>query len=467
MDATDPGGGQVDLVDALGGEEALDRGLVEEVQLGVAGGEQVAVAQGRQPPHQGRADHAAMAGDVDDLIPLHGSVLHREGRLMAMRLEEGVASGHLEVLGHHLGAQLPHGDLRDPAQALLGLGGIAEEGLDLGGAEVARVDADDDIAGLEGGGSVARDPGDDGLLLQALRIKYSDRGAHLASSVCRTQSARTSDTYTARFFRPSHIRRQRLRRRRQALEPLPRHPALGEEDDPDGGDDDQEVIPGRVVLDIPTLHLALVGHDHLVIEGHRVRGVLHHLLLAAEQDGTDPRQPRAHLDQFRSDRLGEGIETTRRLRPRPGDAHVAQPDVEQLRQLVDLALAQPAPHRQYPRIVVHRQLAGADVGAVLEHGRELEQVEGLPPLAHPRLAIKDLALPGQAQDGDDNDPQRQDPGDEQGREQKIGDTGAVQFVHGWVSVQRGWSGGPWRPLHLVVQKLAHFLMPKRRDQGME
>ncbi len=44
VDAADPGGGQIDLVDGLVGEEAVDRGLVEEVELGMAGGEEVTVA---------------------------------------------------------------------------------------------------------------------------------------------------------------------------------------------------------------------------------------------------------------------------------------------------------------------------------------------------------------------------------------------------------------------------------------
>jgi len=60
-----------------------------------------------------------------------------------------VTFGHLEVLGHHLGAQLTHRDLRHPAQVFLGLGRVAEEGLHLGGAEVAGIDADDDSARLE------------------------------------------------------------------------------------------------------------------------------------------------------------------------------------------------------------------------------------------------------------------------------------------------------------------------------
>jgi hypothetical protein len=54
---------------------------------------------------------------------------------------------------------------------------------------------------------------------------------------------------------------------------------------------------------------------------------------------------------------------------------------------------------------VERQLAGTQVGAILEHGRELEQVEELTILAHPWLAVKDLALAGETQHRDHDDPQ--------------------------------------------------------------
>jgi hypothetical protein len=74
MDTADPGGGQIDLVDGVVGEEAVDRRLVEKIQLGVGGGEEVGVAQGRETAQQGGADHAAMAGDEDGHRQVAGRV---------------------------------------------------------------------------------------------------------------------------------------------------------------------------------------------------------------------------------------------------------------------------------------------------------------------------------------------------------------------------------------------------------
>ena len=67
MDAADLGGGQVDLVGLFGGQEGAHGGLVGEVELGMGAGDDVArgVALRQQLAHDGRADHAAMAGDVD------------------------------------------------------------------------------------------------------------------------------------------------------------------------------------------------------------------------------------------------------------------------------------------------------------------------------------------------------------------------------------------------------------------
>ena len=67
VDAADAGGSQVDLVGALGGKEGAHGGLVGQVQLGVGAGENVAgrLALREQGAHDGRADHAAVAGDVD------------------------------------------------------------------------------------------------------------------------------------------------------------------------------------------------------------------------------------------------------------------------------------------------------------------------------------------------------------------------------------------------------------------
>jgi hypothetical protein len=67
VDAADLGGGQVDLARLFGGHEGPHGGLVGEIQLGVGAGDELLrrVALGQQLAHDGRADHAAVAGDVD------------------------------------------------------------------------------------------------------------------------------------------------------------------------------------------------------------------------------------------------------------------------------------------------------------------------------------------------------------------------------------------------------------------
>lgn len=60
-----------------------------------------------------------------------------------MLLHQLIALGGLQVLAHHLGHQFVERDLRRPAELVLGFAGVAEQGFDFGGAEVAGVDGDD------------------------------------------------------------------------------------------------------------------------------------------------------------------------------------------------------------------------------------------------------------------------------------------------------------------------------------
>jgi hypothetical protein len=53
------------------------------------------------------------------------------------------------VIGHHLDAHGLCGDLWHPANLFAGLGRVAEQGFELGGAEVARIDSHHAIAPLE------------------------------------------------------------------------------------------------------------------------------------------------------------------------------------------------------------------------------------------------------------------------------------------------------------------------------
>ncbi len=76
LDAADLGGGDDDLVDPVLLEEAVDRLLVEQIQLGAAGSEQLGLGLirtlGLQLAGNGVADHAAVAGDEDDALVVGG-----------------------------------------------------------------------------------------------------------------------------------------------------------------------------------------------------------------------------------------------------------------------------------------------------------------------------------------------------------------------------------------------------------
>jgi len=74
VDAADLGRSQVDLIGLLCRKEAAHGGLVGQVELGVGAGDDVALghAIGLQLAHDGRADHAAVAGHVDAGLGAHG-----------------------------------------------------------------------------------------------------------------------------------------------------------------------------------------------------------------------------------------------------------------------------------------------------------------------------------------------------------------------------------------------------------
>ena len=67
-DAADPGRGEKDKVGPFGGEERVNGGLVEQVELLVRAGKNVAVSPAQQFAVDGRADQAAMAGDIDATV---------------------------------------------------------------------------------------------------------------------------------------------------------------------------------------------------------------------------------------------------------------------------------------------------------------------------------------------------------------------------------------------------------------
>ncbi len=65
-----------------------------------------------------------------------------------MLANEGIALGGFQVSIDHLVDQLVEAGAWGPAEFALSLGGITEKSFDLSGAEVARIDGNDDVAVL-------------------------------------------------------------------------------------------------------------------------------------------------------------------------------------------------------------------------------------------------------------------------------------------------------------------------------
>ena len=70
-------------------------------------------------------------------------------RAVAGISDHGIAAGEREVGLHHFAHEIRERRARDPAELGLGLGRIAEQGVDFRGAEIAWIDRDDALAGLK------------------------------------------------------------------------------------------------------------------------------------------------------------------------------------------------------------------------------------------------------------------------------------------------------------------------------
>jgi hypothetical protein len=81
-----------------------------------------------------------MAGDPDALARRAGRHLKSHSPRCLATLPRSAS--------HHLGAQLLPVVCVNPAELLLRLGRVADQKIDLGRAEVARIDFDQDLAGL-------------------------------------------------------------------------------------------------------------------------------------------------------------------------------------------------------------------------------------------------------------------------------------------------------------------------------
>ena len=74
-----------------------------------------------------------------------------------MCLKQGMTLGRVKVGCDHLLAHLLHTDLRHPAEPVLGPGRIAEQRFDLSRTEIAWINTNEDVTGLDRRGIIAFD----------------------------------------------------------------------------------------------------------------------------------------------------------------------------------------------------------------------------------------------------------------------------------------------------------------------
>ena len=208
----------------------------------------------------------------------------------------------------------------------------------------------------------------------------------------------------------SLFRNRSIRSLGQVAEDLVHQLGLGEDDHPGREEDEPGVRPDVHVFLVPHLQRALVGRDDLgvcLVKVHALRGAFRKQgFLVAEHHRADAGEARLHVVDLLLDPVRVRRKCLAHKRTRPDDRHVAKEDVEDLRQLVDLRLAQEPSKRQHARIAVRRVQTACHVRRVAEHRRELEDLEVAILVADPVLSVEDVVLARALEDDHHGDQER-------------------------------------------------------------
>ncbi len=191
---------------------------------------------------------------------------------------------------------------------------------------------------------------------------------------------------------------------RQPLKPpLPQRSARADER-PRGQKNELEIIADGAVARPPDFELAFVGGDDGVVEVVSVAGdfVEDGLFVPEDHRPYAGKAWRHFVDLFLY-RFGIQLIVPPCLGAGAHDAHLADQDVDQLGQFIDFGLAQKPPHGQNPGIVLLGEHAAGHVGAVFQHGGELQHPKIAPTLADARLEIKNVVLARQFKANHDGD----------------------------------------------------------------
>lgn len=174
---------------------------------------------------------------------------------------------------------------------------------------------------------------------------------------------------------------------------------------------------------IPKFKRALVGRNGLRVKFVHVAALRFlrgkKAFLATEDDRADARKAwlrvvdaRFHFVRIRREGLvDEGT--------RADYGHVAEEDAEELRELVDLRLAEEVAHRQDARILLHRVEAARHVRRVAEHRRKLPDFEVAVLVADARLAVEDVVLAGALKADHNRDEKRRKDEDGEARGEDV------------------------------------------------
>lgn len=199
------------------------------------------------------------------------------------------------------------------------------------------------------------------------------------------------------------------RTRGQVFKDLVRELAMVEEDHPSSKEDEQQVGEDRGVALVPHFEGTLVGGDVGFVKFIRFHsGFGDEFFLVAEDDGADAGDAGLLFVYFITDIFGVSVEDTVDEGAGADDAHFAGKNVEDLRQLVDLGLAEEAAQGHQTGVVAQGNIAGADIRAVLEHGGELPDKKMLVFVADALLPVPHFPFAGEPQQGDEDDEYRGD-----------------------------------------------------------
>ena len=158
----------------------------------------------------------------------------------------------------------------------------------------------------------------------------------------------------------------------------------------EGLEDELNVIPERSMFYILQIEADLLLHNHVDIVILRILSLLHQLILIAKLDRSRIRNTWTHIQHMHLLRRPV-VHVVTHLWTRPHQTHVPNEDINQLRQLIQLILADVIPRTRHARITPTNRHQRTLVAAYT-HTAELEDTEIPVPAPHTHLAVKHRPL---------------------------------------------------------------------------